>query len=711
MASTAASKKQKKTIPKTPNSKHSKNKRIQALQEQTPNSLLTPSTFTTSGFPSQFSTPLLLPLPELDSSQHDSSSKRKLAPRSSLQFKIGPQFTETFTSVPILDSNNQYVQPMICPRIDRGFELIDGEWIGYKRNYFTLVSSFFFENVGFDKFAGEEYHILDPTTNQLVRIKYFAIQLVSGCAEEDSLTHINLIQHTAKRDRGPQFPPPIHPVVPSELPNHDVIREAANVRNVGKILKMDSIFYFDKENHNDYLFDINGLRDYPHEKIFKVARYERVQFSSSINYKKPSLNNKRFKLFVELVGYTENEEFVKLAYTETPPLIVRGRSPSNYAQDTTETTIFKESKPAKHQKKTKSVKPKQKRQQEEPEYEDIPTDNFELGDIDQELQNLLDYAPEPEIEDTLAKDQDVQDGIVNIVQEDNENIDLNNVDFSNFPLDDLETFNILSLANKELVIPDESSAPKKKKPRKSKAKLSEKLDGLDNPPSNVTGIQVNENTPPPKKSKKAAKANKISKIKAGKASAKSQKKKDLNNEIADTETRNILHEITNSCLNGPQLSLGDPMKFESLNNHNFTFKDLLQYKDLGKENHSHAYDTSATLDQDLMNFSLPTNNGMFHLFDQSVTEATNNNHKVFTSHGGSDAANISIIFPTVGFTENLQENELLMMMDTSHKMNTVSDSFTTLQQFQTENPSEVLGAYDDDSGFLGMSHGVVVTGD
>lgn len=710
MAAAAVNKKKTKT-PKTPNTKQYKNKRLQGLQEATPNSPPTPSIFKSAGHPSEVSTPLPVSLAGLDLSQDDNSTKKKLAPRSSLQFKIGPQFTETFVSVPILDSTNQFIQPKICPRIDRGFELIDGEWIGYKRNYFTLVSSFFFENVDFENFAGQEYHIIDPNSNHLVRIKYFAIQLVSRFAEQDSLTHINLIQHTAKRDRGPQFAPPIHPVIPSELPDHDIIREAANVRNVGKILKMDSIFYFDKDRHDDYKFNVGGLRDYPHLKIFKVARYERVQFSSSINYKKPSLNNKRFKLFVELVGYTENEEFVKLAYTETPPLIVRGRSPSNYVQEAS-ANVLKETKSPKPQKKS-TLKANMKsnlKAKPKPFLEfdcgGIQVEDFDIDNIDIDLQNLLGYPGEEGIENVI-KDQDMKldDGIVGIFDTEKPSDYFATSDFSNFPLDDVETFNILSLANKELVFEDATAGKhKKKRGRKPKSKQNKTLDRISDPSdANIDDrFKIDNSASSIKKSKKQSKSQKITK---GKASLVLIKEKQTNKTMEDpliSETHNILHEITNTYQNTESRDSGDHLKFETLNNRNFTFDDTLNLK----EPFENLPDfTTDQLEQDPGNLSVGSNNLILNqLFDRKNIDSHENGLPVFVNLSHiKDDGNLSNIFTTTAITDDFHENEFFLMNCKSQdlKDNLLEDtSLTDLHEFEI-NPSEMLGRYDEESGFLG----------
>jgi meiosis-specific transcription factor NDT80 len=255
-------------------------------------------------------------------------SKPKLAPRSSLQFKVGPQFIPTVSNLSIISSRGKNLTPVVTPRIDRGFERLNGEWIGYKRNYFTLVCSFHFENHDFSQFVDDAYFAVNLITGERTEIKYFALRLISKCAEDGS--DVALVQHTAKRDLGPQVSPPIFPAVPSVLPDHEVIRNAANVRNANKIAKLDQIFFCDKDMVSFRQFGGQGLRYYPDDKIAKVARYERIQFSSSINHKKPSSNSKRFKLYAELVGNTGGPEFISLAYTETPPLIIRGRSPSNY---------------------------------------------------------------------------------------------------------------------------------------------------------------------------------------------------------------------------------------------------------------------------------------------------------------------------------------------------------------------------------------------
>lgn len=284
--------------------------------------------------------------------------KLKIAPRSTLQFKVGPPFELIGSYHNVTETNSsEKVSFQIIPRIDRGFDFIDDEWVGYKRNYFTLVSSFEAPGWELEAFLNSSFqvHMENGHKTQTCKVKYFAIKIKAR--SDDDFTEINLVQHTAKRDKGPQFSPATCPLIPASLPQHQVIREASNVRNTNKMKKYDSTFYFHRDQEKQK-YPADGLVfSYPNECIQKVARYERVQFASSINVKKPTQQNRHFRLHVILgavVSYPSNhsntynrysssgigdevvlldgtkEIFIPLQEMRTLPLIIRGRSPSNY---------------------------------------------------------------------------------------------------------------------------------------------------------------------------------------------------------------------------------------------------------------------------------------------------------------------------------------------------------------------------------------------
>lgn len=287
--------------------------------------------------------------------------KLKIAPRSTLQFKVGPPFEFVGNYYHVTESGSERnLNFCILPRIDRGFDFIDNEWVGYKRNYFTLVSSFETPEWDLEEFLSTSFE-LHADRGQSCKIKYFAITI--NARSDDDQTEINLVQHTAKRDKGPQFTPAMAPLIPSALPNHQIIREASNVRNTTKMKKYDSTFYFHRDEPVVAAFYPHHslIHSYPNDCIQKVARYERVQFASSINVKKPTQQNKHFRLHVVLgavvpqkfvqhstlsdtmqgmsmikelstdtLGTSDKDMFIPLQEMKTPPLIIRGRSPSNY---------------------------------------------------------------------------------------------------------------------------------------------------------------------------------------------------------------------------------------------------------------------------------------------------------------------------------------------------------------------------------------------
>lgn len=257
--------------------------------------------------------------------------KEKLAPRSGLQFKVGPGFGSTTSHIRFyLSSTGKAVTPQISARIDRGFDLLGREWVAYKRNYFTLIAAFTLGGETSEPphriCQKEKFHYLTTHGNKQ-NIASFALHLTSSCHEDDTPSW--LVQHTAKRDKGPQIHPPMYAAVPGQLPDHEVIKGMANIRNGPRIERHNKLFFLDlKEAENAPPGSI--LSTYPLGLIAKVAKYERIQFTTPIASRYTGIFNKHFLLRVNLHGVLEDGQSIVLASTHTPPLVVRGRSPSNY---------------------------------------------------------------------------------------------------------------------------------------------------------------------------------------------------------------------------------------------------------------------------------------------------------------------------------------------------------------------------------------------
>ena len=92
------------------------------------------------------------------------SRKSKIAPRSSLQFKLGPPYQQQHLHAPVYSLNKAVeVTPILTARIDRGFDNVQESWIGYKRNYFTSVASFQIyadDLISVDDFIQDKYFVM-----------------------------------------------------------------------------------------------------------------------------------------------------------------------------------------------------------------------------------------------------------------------------------------------------------------------------------------------------------------------------------------------------------------------------------------------------------------------------------------------------------------------------------------------------------------------
>lgn len=287
---------------------------------------------------------------------HISNVNIRIPPRSCLQFKIGPPFQiiKNYCKV-ISATTNQTIKFNVTPRIDRGFDLIGNEWVGYKRNYLTLVAAFQTNIPDNNKFIQDSY-MIEINEGHFVPIEYFAIKILAK--SNKGLTEVSLVQHTSKRDKGPHFKPQLCPLLPAKLPDHKVIRDIANLRNQNKMKVFDSSFFYHRDKEKINIFPTSVAYGYPNECIDKVARFERIQFATSINSKKVNERSKFFKLHVlfgAVVDYPidsfqneimENDEnlsgsknFIYIQELNTPPLIVRGRSPSTYNNNTIHNAI------------------------------------------------------------------------------------------------------------------------------------------------------------------------------------------------------------------------------------------------------------------------------------------------------------------------------------------------------------------------------------
>lgn len=125
-------------------------------------------------------------------------------------------------------------------------------------------------------------------------VDHFSIGIHALVVNHDK--RIELVQHTAKRDKGPQ-------VVPQPLS----IRAGGNLNLIGM-----------GPNSDD------------------VATFERLQFkTATANNGKRQSQQQFYEIVIDLFANTHNQKAIRVATICSVPLVVRGRSPGHYADSHT----------------------------------------------------------------------------------------------------------------------------------------------------------------------------------------------------------------------------------------------------------------------------------------------------------------------------------------------------------------------------------------
>ncbi|KAJ3061400.1 hypothetical protein HK102_009127, partial [Quaeritorhiza haematococci] len=170
--------------------------------------------------------------------------------------------------------------------------MAENDWTCYRRNYFQLSSAFLATDA-----AGQEveFPCLLEHENQLVAVNGFALCIAARVANGEK--RIDLVQHTPKRDKGPQIVPQPKACKPGGNPHQ-----------------------------------YNGLGTNQ-----AVVTFERVQFkTATANNGKRRAAQQYYVLIVELYAVCQDGQQIKMATTESAPLVVRGRSPGHYADSQNE---------------------------------------------------------------------------------------------------------------------------------------------------------------------------------------------------------------------------------------------------------------------------------------------------------------------------------------------------------------------------------------
>ncbi|CAO3663791.1 unnamed protein product [Rhizopus stolonifer] len=174
-------------------------------------------------------------------------------------------------------------------KVDRGFFLADNDWTCYRRNYFQVSGSFSLGGIGV-LYEGQDYPCYAKDTHGLEEISCFMLGVNAKLSDCDK--SIPLIQHTPKRDKGPQITPLPKPIRPGG--------------NLG--------------------FSAVGSGQ-------TIVTFERLQFkTATANNGKRRAAQQYYVIVMELIAKLKNGNMITIASTTSSPVVVRGRSPGHYAE-------------------------------------------------------------------------------------------------------------------------------------------------------------------------------------------------------------------------------------------------------------------------------------------------------------------------------------------------------------------------------------------
>jgi len=230
----------------------------------------------------------------------------------SLGGQASPPLHPTEVIYQLQTPEGQVIRPEIFGKIDKGFFMADNDWTCYRRNYFSLNCSY-------------TLHPAIPTgsvhlvlrNGQQPQIHDFAMSIAAVVDGRDGKA-IELVQHTPKRDKGPQDKPSRVTLQPRPPPSLGMYGGDGGLGGGSR-----------------GLYD-QGYGANANQQVTE-ATFERIQFkNATANNGKRRAAQQYYHLLVELfadVGGQHPDRWVRIATRMSAPMVVRGRSPGHYQGD------------------------------------------------------------------------------------------------------------------------------------------------------------------------------------------------------------------------------------------------------------------------------------------------------------------------------------------------------------------------------------------
>jgi meiosis-specific transcription factor NDT80 len=221
------------------------------------------------------------------------------------------------------------VTPSIDAKIEKGFFYSgDRVWTCYRRNYFSVNVSF-----QLSPWIANARLYLEQPNKTAQQIQSMAVSLAAAVDGATGKT-IELIQHTPKRDKGPQLPMKkelLAPTPPGKSHEHGGYG-LSNFHQTSIVAGPQLPLQSDSDSSQQYSPTSHASSNYQHS-------FERIQFkSATANNGKRRAQQQYYHLIVELWANVQapreaEPKWIKVAARMSSPVVVRGRSPSHYQNE------------------------------------------------------------------------------------------------------------------------------------------------------------------------------------------------------------------------------------------------------------------------------------------------------------------------------------------------------------------------------------------
>jgi len=240
-----------------------------------------------------------------------------------------PPFEETQVQYTLLagSPSQTIIRPEIDAKIHKGFFQVDNKWTCYRRNYFSVQTSFSLRPA---VPSNVPFYLQRSSTSMLEPVQGFKVLITAKTQTtegQESETR-NLVQHTAKRDKATESIPTPAPIQPRPAPSLTMNPvQGGNTSFYGSQAPPESDW---PSPYGTSVVQASQQSNYTHT-------FERIQFQkATANNGKRRAQQQFYQLVVELYAVLGSQSadrdgaLVLIATKQSSPMVVRGRSPGHY---------------------------------------------------------------------------------------------------------------------------------------------------------------------------------------------------------------------------------------------------------------------------------------------------------------------------------------------------------------------------------------------